>query len=554
MSCPRCGEALGPEYRFCPRCSLSLQAQPAQVAARQIESPHNPLQPHAEPAPRQQSSQPAQVYLAVQPQASALGDPSQCSQTPLLSRPAEAQARGSASIMPEPSQAETPRPAPLEAKKEAFAGGEESENERLLIFSDAVVAFAITIAAVPLKVPKELSQLQLDTFSFELLCYIFGFFLVYGLWKDHHSIFHYLKRNNTWLIALNTFFLALVVFIPVGFIVMLAAGLGNDPAQADTLTVGQGAAICLGSYFCANAILLLIWWSARLSPGALFGRERLEKPFLVYITRRLLMRLLSFVAYTGVVVLLFYGLWPWCLCVLALLLLIHVLFLNLYRRRNRAVLDLYLHKEATTRLQLFSDAIFAIAITITIAQVDPAAKVEEIWSLVGTYIFSLLILVTFWLLHYRVFHFVARLNSTLILLNFFFLLLVILAFIPARLYTSHMQEHLYAIVFSLYQLVTASVLFIMWNYARGYKARKTQERLLLYKHVTRRQRRRLHWVISANPCVFLLLALATCFTPVLPIFYVVAYLVLLGTAWLSGILVTLRLPVQTEPETASAAS
>lgn len=460
---------------------------------------------------------------------------------------------GPASSPFDPRPVETPRLAPASEaqaeEKNREEEVEESENERLLIFSDAIVAFAITIAAVPLRVPKDLSTVSTN-FAIELIGYILGFVLMYGLWRDHHSIFHHLKRNDTWLIGLNMLFLVLIVLIPVGFIVMISDGFGTrstfDHDQLQTLMEGMG--IFFGGTFCASLVLLLIWISAQIRPARLFGQRTPEKPYTVYMTLRIIMRPLGFAAYTAVIFALVLGYWTVALGVFIGLVIIQLLVLGLYRHFNRDVLHQYLGREETTRLQLFSDAVFAVAITIIIAQIDPAAPVDEIWSLVGTFIFILIFLVVFWLLHYRIFRFARRLNGTLIGWNFFFLLLVILDFTTARLYTTHRFTFVASLPFSLYQMVIASVLALMWGYMQKHKPSQEKEPSLIKQGITRRQRWRLSWVVNANPCIFVLLALAGIVTPFSTTIYVAAYVVLLGLAWLIGVLITLRLPMQTIPE------
>jgi uncharacterized membrane protein len=260
-------------------------------------------------------------------------------------------------------------------------------------------------------------------------------------------------------------------------------------------------------------------------------------PLSDYLTWKLVLQLLSFVIYTIAFFLLTY-VWFVSLGLVLLFQGLRWLFLFAYRRRHRHDLDLLVGSEDTGRVQLFSDAIFAIAITITVAQIDPVAKAEENVSLLGTYVFSFLLLGTYWLLHYRLFHLVRRLNPTLIRWNFAFLLLIILAFIPARLYTSHMHEGRYSLFFSAFQVVTAGVLWGIWQYTQRHKARHEHAPFFLKAETTPQQRRRLSWVISANPGIFLVLMIIAAFTPLLTPLYLLAYFGLLGSVWLLGHLST----------------
>src|SRR5690348_13826205 len=60
----------------------------------------------------------------------------------------------------------------------------EEENERLMIFSDGVIAFALTIAAVSIKIPKNLEELNTVVFGIRLFSYLLSFIFVYNLWRE----------------------------------------------------------------------------------------------------------------------------------------------------------------------------------------------------------------------------------------------------------------------------------------------------------------------------------------------------------------------------------
>src|SRR5262249_32353994 len=145
-----------------------------------------------------------------------------------------------------------------------------------------------------------------------------------------------------------------------------------------------------------------------------------ELPYRIYMTRRLILRPISFLAY--VIILYTLVIYSWLLALTLFFVLLALQFFSLwfYRRKHSVVLHDYLGREETTRLQLFSDAIFAVAMTLLIAQIDPQAEINEIWSLVGSFVFIIFFLAVLWLLHYRLFHYVRQVNGNLIAMNFFF--------------------------------------------------------------------------------------------------------------------------------------
>ncbi len=413
----------------------------------------------------------------------------------------------------------------------------EDDNERLMIFSDGVIAFALTIAAVSIRIPSNLGSIQIDSFILHFVSYILSFLFVYMLWKEHHTIFHHIKRNDGWLITLNSIYLAVIVLIPVGLtLINIEMGL--------TESKGYSLLLFLGSLFCAGLMLPLLWRHAHRAH--LFGTPKPTRAFTTYTNWRLSALLVSMLFYIPAFVLISLGHWYIGVAIIAGFTLVRTLFFTFYRRRLQASLDISVGNDDITRIQLFSDAIIGIAITITAAQIDPgtindaAQALSDSWSLLGTYVFSFVILGIYWLLHYHFFRFIKRYNATLLMLNFIFLLFIILMFIPARLYTTHMDRRLFEVIFSLWQFATATTLYVMWIYA-AFKSRHDHSVHLLKRETPTRARLRLALLLGVNPLIFLALAIAGYFMPILTIFYIIAYLFSMGVSWLIIHLLTRRM-------------
>src|SRR5262245_29583651 len=85
------------------------------------------------------------------------------------------------------------------------------EYERVLFFTDAVFAIAITLLVVDLRVPAEGVFVDSGHVLREDLSSIIGFaisFAVIGVfWVGHHSIFRYITAFDRRLILLNLLFL-----------------------------------------------------------------------------------------------------------------------------------------------------------------------------------------------------------------------------------------------------------------------------------------------------------------------------------------------------------
>ena len=142
--------------------------------------------------------------------------------------------------------------------------GEGLDFERIVFFSDAVFAIAITLLALEIRLPIIAEPAALPAALAGLLPQIFTYvlsFLVVGLfWVGHHRIFRFITGYNYQFVWLNVFFLLGVAFIPV-------------PTQV----VGQYGDTPLGTIFYAGCLVviglleLLLWcyaaWGHRLVPA-----------------------------------------------------------------------------------------------------------------------------------------------------------------------------------------------------------------------------------------------------------------------------------------------
>lgn len=94
------------------------------------------------------------------------------------------------------------------------------EYDRVVFFSDAVFAIAITLLVVDLHVPEVLAGRHLESGRVlsDNLSQILGFvisFLVIGIfWLAHHTIFRYVEAFDRLLIVLNLLFLGTIAFLP----------------------------------------------------------------------------------------------------------------------------------------------------------------------------------------------------------------------------------------------------------------------------------------------------------------------------------------------------
>ena len=95
------------------------------------------------------------------------------------------------------------------------ATGKTLGFERMLFFSDAVFAIAITLLVLDLRVPPiENGVLHLDALIPKLIGFVVSFFVISQYWLAHHRLFETVTRYDPPLLRANLLFLASIAFLP----------------------------------------------------------------------------------------------------------------------------------------------------------------------------------------------------------------------------------------------------------------------------------------------------------------------------------------------------
>src|SRR5258708_1362345 len=94
---------------------------------------------------------------------------------------------------------------PARTRKSIAAVGFSSD--RLQSFSDGVMAFAVTMLALNIKIPRvgDLSgAVHLGDFLWNqwpaFMVFIISFIIIVMVWANHHNVFHYFKRADPMLV------------------------------------------------------------------------------------------------------------------------------------------------------------------------------------------------------------------------------------------------------------------------------------------------------------------------------------------------------------------
>ena len=130
--------------------------------------------------------------------------------------------------------------------------------ERIVFFSDAVMAIAITLLAIDIRVPEippglapQQLAASLSALGPRFITFFISFMVIGIYWISHHRYFGHIKRYDMRLILLNFLFLFFIVCMP-----FLASLLGQYSFVPVALICYTVAIAALG------LSMALIWWYA----------------------------------------------------------------------------------------------------------------------------------------------------------------------------------------------------------------------------------------------------------------------------------------------------
>ena len=137
-------------------------------------------------------------------------------------------------------------------------GSTERDPARVVAFSDAVIAIAVTLLVLEIRPPQDTRHLLrgLTALWPSYVSYVITFLLIGQVWANHHVLFDHIRHVDRVVLFLNTMLLMDIAFLP------FAAGV-----LANSFRDGQGerAAVVLhGIVFELAAVLFnATWWYAR---------------------------------------------------------------------------------------------------------------------------------------------------------------------------------------------------------------------------------------------------------------------------------------------------
>jgi uncharacterized membrane protein len=144
--------------------------------------------------------------------------------------------------------------------------------ERLVFFSDAVFAIAITLLVLDLKAPVGAhGEPRLDKVVPNILAFCLSFYVIGVFWQAHHGLFGHVQREDAVLRRVNLLFLATIVFLPFPTSVIAEF-------NASTTTVAFYAASAGAVGLMQSMLILTVRHRGLMYPDDQLSRGALARP------------------------------------------------------------------------------------------------------------------------------------------------------------------------------------------------------------------------------------------------------------------------------------
>ncbi|MFG1870434.1 TMEM175 family protein [Micromonospora arborensis] len=136
--------------------------------------------------------------------------------------------------------------------------GAERDPKRLVTFSDAVIAIAVTLLVLEIQPPEDTEHLLGGLIELwpSYVAYAITFLLIGQMWVNHHVMFDHIGSADRPLLLLNTLLLMVIAFLP--FASSLLAHAFESGHGKQTALIFYGA-----TYELAAILFNVIWEYAR---------------------------------------------------------------------------------------------------------------------------------------------------------------------------------------------------------------------------------------------------------------------------------------------------
>lgn len=149
--------------------------------------------------------------------------------------------------------------------------------DRIAFFSDAVIAIAITLLTLEVKIPDfginaTWHQIEAEygqTLTRQLAALLICFWTIGSLWIRHHELYEYIINIDIKIIKVNLYFLFSIILMPLAVSFLF----GNNPLQLKLIVFFTDLFLCNFFYY----ILLLIVFHKRNNFSSIQSEKKINR-------------------------------------------------------------------------------------------------------------------------------------------------------------------------------------------------------------------------------------------------------------------------------------
>jgi uncharacterized membrane protein len=166
----------------------------------------------------------------------------------------------------------------MKAHREAEHNRTQFQIDRIAFFSDAVIAIALTLMILEIKIPemgKEITFPQIIkqygvTMGLHTIALFVGFSTIGNLWIRHHELFEHIVNYNERMIRINLYFLFSIMLLPISIQFLFAA---NEPAHFQLLFYFFNLCFCSIAY----SLIVFVIFSKKNNFSSIRDRQKISK-------------------------------------------------------------------------------------------------------------------------------------------------------------------------------------------------------------------------------------------------------------------------------------
>jgi uncharacterized membrane protein len=166
----------------------------------------------------------------------------------------------------------------MKAHREAEHNRTQFQIDRIAFFSDAVIAIALTLMILEIKIPEMGKDITLPlilktyglSISLHMVALLVGFLTIGNLWIRHHQLFEHIVNYNETMIRINLYFLFSVMLLPISIQFLFTA---NNPVRFKLLCYFFNLSFTIFTY----SLLLRYVFSKKNNFSSIKNTEKIEK-------------------------------------------------------------------------------------------------------------------------------------------------------------------------------------------------------------------------------------------------------------------------------------